>query len=175
MRYYTYIHYKLDGTPFYVGKGCGNRAYKKHGRNSYWKRIVDKYNYYVEILDYFQTETEAHNREKSLISTLKQSGFKLCNLTEGGEGTSGRLTSDKTKLKIGAKSKGRAHNKGFNNPSNKLSAEDIINIDLLIVSGVTSVSIANKYNISDSTVAKIKYRKKQLYRDILPERIYNEI
>jgi len=167
MKHYVYLHYKPDGSPFYVGKGVGKRAYTKYGRNNYWKAVVNKYGYYVEILDYFHTETEAHNREMALISTLKSSGFKLCNMTNGGEGTSGRVYTEETKQKIGIKSKGRIHNKGFNNPSNKLSKENIIDIDNKIKLGIPSIDIAKEYGIADTTVAKIKYRQKQLYRDIL--------
>jgi hypothetical protein len=167
MKYYVYLHYKPDGSPFYVGKGKNKRAYKVHGRNTYWKAIVNKYGYYVEILDYFNTEQEAHNREISLIFTLKSSGFKLCNMTNGGEGTSGRIYTEETKQKISITSKSRTHNKGFNNPSNKLSKENIIDIDNKIKLGLSSISIAKEYGISDTTVAKIKYRQKQLYQDIL--------
>lgn len=172
MKFYVYIHYTLDtNKPFYVGKGISTRAYKKSGRSNYWKRVINKHGYTVEILDYFNTEQEAFNREKSLICSLKNSGFKLVNFTDGGEGSSGRICSNKTKLKIGLKSKGRIHNKGFNNPSNKLSKENILDIYNKTMLGIPSVSIAKEYSISDSTVAKIKYLRKPLYKEIIQQRI----
>ena len=99
-QFYVYIHYTLDNKPFYVGKGKGNRAYHKHGRSTWWNRIVFKHGLIVEIQEYFLTEEEAFNREKSLIVTLKENKFELCNLTNGGDGTSGWKHSKETKEKM---------------------------------------------------------------------------
>ena len=89
MKHYIYIHKKL-GTEeiFYVGKGSGNRAKTKYGRNIYWKRIAEKYNFKYEIIEYFETDTEAFEYEKLLIALLKETGEQLCNLAPGGEGES---------------------------------------------------------------------------------------
>lgn len=88
--FYTYAHYKPDGKLFYIGKGAKNRAYDMKMRNVYWKNVVAKYgNPTVEILANWKTEEEALDHEKLLISSFKDMGFKLVNLTDGGEGVSG--------------------------------------------------------------------------------------
>ena len=100
-RFYVYIHYK-KGTnePFYVGKGSNRRAFVIQGRSAWWTRIVDKHGLHIEIIDYFDTEVEAFNRERSMIASMAASGLELCNLTAGGEGLSGMLISEDTRRKL---------------------------------------------------------------------------
>lgn len=50
-RFYVYVWYKEDGTPFYVGKGTGDR-YKKVGdkkRSEYFMRVYRKHDCHSEI------------------------------------------------------------------------------------------------------------------------------
>lgn len=104
MLHYTYSHNKLDGTPFYIGKGTGNRAYKKD-RSEHWKRIVAKYGHEVNILAYWETEKEALDHEILLISCMKDMNIDLCNHTDGGEGCSN--PSNETRLKMSIAKKGK--------------------------------------------------------------------
>jgi hypothetical protein len=104
MQQYTYSHNKPDGTPFYIGKGSGNRAHKGT-RNIYWKRVVAKYGYEVQILAYWKTHKEALDHEKLLISCFKDMGIKLANFTDGGEGCEN--PSEETRLKMSLAKKGR--------------------------------------------------------------------
>ena len=83
MQHYTYSHNKPDGTPFYIGKGVGKRAYSKR-RNVYWKRVAEKYGYEVQILAYWKTNKEALDHEMLLISCFKDMGIELTNMTNGG-------------------------------------------------------------------------------------------
>ena len=48
--FYTYAHTKPDKTIFYIGKGKDNRAWDTYNRSTYWKRVVNKHGFNVEIL-----------------------------------------------------------------------------------------------------------------------------
>ena len=105
--FYVYLHLReSDGKPFYVGKGCGKRAFNFSGRSQYWNRVSSKHGCTVKILFDNLTEDVAFELEKEIIHTLRNDGYKLCNLTDGGEGTSGIIVSEETRKKIGAIHKG---------------------------------------------------------------------
>lgn len=88
--FFTYAHYKPEGGLFYIGKGKRSRAYAMSNRNPYWNNIVAKYGKpTVKLLAGWNTEQEAFDHEKLLILSFKDMGYKLANITEGGEGTSG--------------------------------------------------------------------------------------
>jgi hypothetical protein len=96
--FYTYLHCKPDGIPFYVGKGTGIRGYQFHrSRNVHYKNIVAKYgskNIKVFIFD-CDSEAQALSDEIQQIAQLRNEGYKLCNLTNGGDGASGyRFTAE---------------------------------------------------------------------------------
>jgi len=106
--FYTYSHQKIDdGKIFYIGKGQGNRAFSENRRNKYWKSIVAKHGFLAEILAVWKTEKEALDHEKLLISCFKDMGYKLANLTDGGEGSAGLKQSEETKAKRSIALKGR--------------------------------------------------------------------
>ncbi|MCK9994329.1 MAG: hypothetical protein Dbin4_02849 [Alphaproteobacteria bacterium] len=115
--FYVYVLRHPDGVPLYVGKGCGDRA-KRHlsrSHSQFVNRIISKIRRDggEPILDFiFETadESAAHAKEIEVIGIYgrRNNGTGcLANLTDGGEGQSGRICSDTTKKKIGAKSAGR--------------------------------------------------------------------
>jgi hypothetical protein len=97
----VYQHRRLDTDEiFYIGIGNEKkRAYDKR-RRDHWKFIVKKHGYSVEIL-YDNIEWEmACELEIKLIKEIgrKDLGLgPLINLTNGGEGTIGRIVSEKTR------------------------------------------------------------------------------
>ncbi len=90
IKYYIYLHIKLtNGEPFYIGKGCGKRAYSKQGRTKWWKNIVDKYGYDIILLEEGLTEEESYKRENYWIKRIGRENLNkgsLINLTDGGGG-----------------------------------------------------------------------------------------
>ena len=104
---YVYEHIRSDTNKvFYVGKGKGKRAYSKHHRNQYWKNIVNKVGEFtVKFLAKDLDEELALLIEVERIDQLKRLGYVLCNLTEGGEGTSGYRHTKEALKNIGKASK----------------------------------------------------------------------
>ena len=103
--YYTYAYLREDGTPYYIGKGKKYRAYKKVGR--YCKTPPKDR---ILFLKKNLSEQEALKHEIYMISVLGRKDIGtgiLRNLTDGGEGQSGYITSEETKRKIGKAHKGK--------------------------------------------------------------------
>jgi len=86
-RFYTYAFLREDGTPYYIGKGCGKRCYKNNNR-----RFKVPPRDRVLMLKTGLTEEEAFRHEVYLIAVLGRKDLGtgiLRNLTDGGDGTSG--------------------------------------------------------------------------------------
>lgn len=89
--FYVYVHRRADtGLPFYVGKGKGDRARSRQGRNAWWLAIVAKHGEpTIHVAATGLHEELAHLAEVELIDQYRRRGLKLVNLTDGGEGMSG--------------------------------------------------------------------------------------
>ena len=68
-KYYVYVHRDKQGNTFYVGKGCGERAYHQNGRSTKWFEQADG-GYWVEIIAQDLDESTALLVEMSLIKAL---------------------------------------------------------------------------------------------------------
>ena len=162
--HYTYAHSKLDGTIFYIGKGIGRRAYSKN-RNDYWKRIVAKYGYEVQILAYWDTEEEALDHEVLLISCMKDMKIELCNLTDGGEGATGYKHTNEHKTKLKGNSYG-ASTWGMTFKGKKHSEESKAKMSYVRIGNKnkagTTLSEESKAKISASNLGKPKFKKRVL-------------
>ena len=93
---YLYRHIRLDtNEPFYIGIGSDDdfgRSRDKRSRNRFWKSIVAKTEYDIEIMMTDLTWDEACEKEIEFIKLYGKAHLKhgtLCNLTDGGEGTLG--------------------------------------------------------------------------------------
>ena len=111
--YYVYQYTRTDGTPYYIGKGTGFRAYSKR---TY--RPLDKKR--IQILVKDLSEQEAFLLEKKLIKKYGRQDIgtgTLKNKTDGGEGGS-KSPATRKKLSIANKGK-QPWNKGLTATSDK--------------------------------------------------------
>ena len=101
--FYTYAYLREDGTPYYIGKGKGKRAYEK------------KHNAYVPsknrilFLKKNLTEDEAFKHEIYMIFLFGRKDLGtgiLYNLTNGGDGPSGYIHSEESKKQMGDSRRG---------------------------------------------------------------------
>ena len=112
---YVYRHVRLDkNVPFYIGISNDSdykRANSERERNCFWKSIVFKTDYRVDImLDDIEIEF-AKEKEIEFISLYGRSNINegtLCNLTNGGEGAFGYVPTGETRKKISESRKGKS-------------------------------------------------------------------
>lgn len=112
-QFYVYQHRRNDtGEIFYIGKGSGKRAWDDHCSrydNKIWRGCA-KNGYTVEIVCDKLDEKHSFDLEVMLIAFHGRKNLgtgSLANLSDGGEGVSGRVLSEETKAKIGRAHKGR--------------------------------------------------------------------
>lgn len=92
--FYVYVHKRNDtGAVFYVGKGMGQRAHEVRNRSEWWKRIVAKAGgFTVQLVAENYPEDQAFELERLFIASYGREN--LCNMTDGGDGASGRAMSE---------------------------------------------------------------------------------
>jgi hypothetical protein len=102
MAFHAYLHARPDAEDasgvFYVGKGKGlKRARTITGRNKYHAAIVEKHGRENILIGrmFCSSEQTAFDLEVGLIKCLKRMSVRLANMTDGGEGASGNVGSDK--------------------------------------------------------------------------------
>ena len=105
-RFYTYAYLREDRTPYYVGKGTGERLYLNCNRGC--NKPKDKSR--IIKLKQNLTEEEAFKHEKYMIAVLGRKDLGtgiLRNRTDGGEGSSGLVHSEESKRRQSLIKKGR--------------------------------------------------------------------
>jgi hypothetical protein len=98
-RFYTYAYLREDRTPYYIGKGAGDRVYYK--KKNEVKPPKDKSR--IIFLKQNLTEEEAFKHEIYMIVVFGRKDLGtgiLRNLTDGGEGVSGVVISEETRKKM---------------------------------------------------------------------------
>lgn len=107
IEYYVYTYLRDAGSPYYMGKGKGNRAYTK-GKGEIGKPI-DQTN--IVISEQGLTEVDALTLEKQMISQYGRKDNNtgiLRNKTDGGEGPGGIKQSPEVIAQRVKSSKGKA-------------------------------------------------------------------
>lgn len=87
-RHYIYLHSRINGVPFYIGKGTGKRDKQIKSRTAAWHSIVKKDGLVISKLCTGLTERMAMLFEKKFIDLYGRRSLKtgpLINLKEGGE------------------------------------------------------------------------------------------
>lgn len=111
VQFYTYLWLREDGTPYYAGKGCGNRAYIKGiGHRQYPPKDRSRI-----ILIPRANELAAFDLERGLIRFFGRKDLGtgcLRNVTEGGEGISGYRHTERAKQSMASKRRGNSYAAG---------------------------------------------------------------
>jgi len=96
--FYTYLWLREDGSPYYVGKGRGDRAFTSNYHNVHRPPQDER----IIVQDH-PSEEEAFEAERLMISLFGRLDLGtgcLRNLTEGGDGPSGAVRSPETRLRM---------------------------------------------------------------------------
>lgn len=111
--FYVYAYIRANtttsgriGTPYYIGKGSGKRAWLKQGKDC----PKPKNSSFVVILAHDLSDIGALAIERRYIrwyGRLDLGTGILRNKTDGGDGVAGRIVSDTTRLKKSIAAKGR--------------------------------------------------------------------
>lgn len=111
---YVYRHIRHDkNEPFYIGIGSDSsykRAYERARRSGFWKKIVSKTEYDIEILFDNITYEEAKIKEIEFIKIYGRKDLNngsLANMTDGGDGTKNKVITEDYRKKLSNASKGR--------------------------------------------------------------------
>lgn len=82
-KFYVYRWYNIEtNETFYIGKGCKRRASEKTRRNKLFLDYISKNKCNYEIIEYFDDEDMAYEKEQLLIQEIKP----ICNIASGGYG-----------------------------------------------------------------------------------------
>lgn len=177
-RFYVYLHIReTDNSVYYVGKGCGARAWSTQARNSYWDSTTKKYGQRVEILFDNLEEQESLQCETDVIKELLYFGSRLCNMTSGGDNPvfnsetrnrmsiagKGKAKSQQHRLALSNAKKGipRLNIKGRLNPKADKNIYIFAHTETMDVFQGTRIQFSEEHNISLSRIRDLFVKNKR--------------
>jgi hypothetical protein len=109
--FYIYAYLRADGTPYYIGKGKGSRAWIQHSIKGKGAHTPKDY-LRIVVCESNLSEVGAFALERRYIRWWGRKDLGtgiLQNMSDGGQGTSGvkKTVSEETKRKIGSANRGR--------------------------------------------------------------------
>lgn len=174
-RFFVYqITNKINGK-VYIGKSqtnlkCGASRWQIHlrisngGKEKYGRMYsaihaaINKYgasNFTYKEIDFADDEKQALHLEQCWIAQLKDSNYALYNLTNGGEGLSGKVHNSETKRKISFAQQGEKSSNAM------LRTNQVVEIKRLLKSNqYTRKEIREKFHMSKSTIDMIAQGKR---------------
>lgn len=146
-KYYTYAYLREDGTPYYIGKGSGKRAFKRN------KNDIQSGGNKILILKYFDIEFDAYKHEMYMIQVLGRKDLGtgiLHNRTGGGDGSMQHIISNESMEKHRATGKRCVEEKlGIHG-----LGEDVMKKNRMKGSMASQISCARKFKVQykDGTI-----------------------
>lgn len=119
--FYVYEHTRPDTNQvFYVGKGSSTRLNSVKDRNKHWQNVVNKVGFKAIKVVEHDSEELILLAEIEKIDQLRKLGFKLVNVTDGGQGISGLKHSEESKKKMSNSRKLLVHHKHTDETKEKI-------------------------------------------------------
>lgn len=153
--FYVYQYLRHDLTPYYIGKGKGNRMYKKEGHKLPENPAL------IQLVAHRLFEHEAFMLEKKLIAFYGRKDIGtgiLRNRTNGGEGVSGRIMSEKSRRAFIKSNKNRAGRKLSKETKIKMSISKLGNTNSVGRTDTRGKNIGNTFAFGHSVSPKSRFR-----------------
>jgi group I intron endonuclease len=144
----------IGKTNDFHGRMIEHSGAAKRGKSTKIYNAIRKYGFDQfdnSILESHDNELECFEAEEFWITLLRSQGAELYNMTNGGEGPTGRVTSKETRDKRSA-----AWVPGKKHHSQKLTEAQVLEIRSLAASGtVTQIALSKRFSVTRRNINEI--------------------